>query len=89
MLLDVLHKFAPIRTSLNTHSGEHSIYDPHDANYGIPLKHEKEYEKKLNRVVAHHLCPACENEHHIGPASLHSTYQAFCEWIHAVPIITC
>ena len=79
MLLDVLHKFAPIRVALNTHSGEHSVYDPYDANYGVPVPHEAKYNEKLQRVVRHHLCQECEDEHHIGSASMHSTYQAFCE----------
>ena len=79
MLLDVLHKFAPIRVALNTHSGEHSVYDPYDANYGVPVPHEAKYNEKLQRVVRHHLCQECEEENHIGSASMHSSYNAYCE----------
>ena len=79
MLLHVLRKFAPIRVALNTHSGEHSVYYPYDAAYGVPVPHEDAYNEKIQRVVRHHLCPECEREHHFGSASMHSSYQAFCE----------
>jgi hypothetical protein len=67
-----------VRTFLNVHSGEHSVYSPWDHDVRTKLPHEDGYAETLRTIRAHHECPECDEEGHLGQAYKRSSYGAWC-----------